>query len=43
MIYGEKELEQFEKAKKCHIGEDNLKNTTKIDHLGRIQKWLKIM
>ena len=40
---GKRKQNNLKKAKKCHICEDNLKNTTKIDHLGRIQKWLKIM
>ena len=43
MINGQKDIEQFDKAKKFHIYEDNLKNSTKIDHLGKIHKWLRIM
>ena len=44
MIYGEKEKEEFEKATKCHICECGLpRNSTKIDHLGKIHQWLRSM
>ena len=43
MIYGEKEKEEFEKATKCHICEGDLKRANKIDHLGKIHKWLRSM
>ena len=33
MIYGKKEIEEFEKATICHICEDDIKRP-KIDHLG---------
>ena len=43
LINGQKDIEQFDKAKKFHICEDNLQISTKIDHLGKIHKWLRII
>ena len=44
MIYGEKDKEEFEKATKCQICECGLpRNSTKIDHLGKIHQWLRSM
>ena len=42
MIYGENEKKEFENAKKCHICEEDIKNS-KIDHLEKIHEWLKDM
>ena len=42
MIYGEKEKEEFENAKKCHICECDIKKNNN-DHLGNIHQWLKDM
>ena len=39
----EKEKQEFEKATKCHICEDGLETDSRIDHLGKIQQWLKDM
>ena len=44
IIYGEKEKEEFEIATKCHICVCGLpRNSTKIDHLGKIHQWVRSM
>ena len=42
MIYGPEDLAKFEKATHCHICEGTINKTTKIDHIAKIHKWLRI-
>ena len=40
MVYGKKEVNESEKATKCHICGGGIRSP-KMDYLGKIKKWLK--
>ena len=40
MVYGKNEMEEFEKATKCHICGDGIRSP-KMDHLGKIKKMVE--